>query len=252
MLGLFGRRRSSNGSGGAPDGILVRAERLGKQYGHGEVAVHALQDVDLALPGGELTVFVGPSGSGKTTLLNIVGGLDRPTAGSIVVEGLDLGALDERALTRYRRRQVGFVFQFFNLVPTLTARENVELVAELAEAPADVGDVLESVGLADRAEHFPAALSGGEQQRVALARALVKQPALILADEPTGSLDYETGIRVLDTMRRVTRERGNTVFLVTHNSEITRMADRVIHLRSGRVAEVQVNSSPVPPSELRW
>jgi len=252
MLGLFTGRRRQDGAGGSQDGILVRAEALTKQYGEGEVAVHALQDVNLALPRGELTVFVGPSGSGKTTLLNIVGGLDKPTAGRIVVAGLDLGTLDERSLTQYRRRQVGFVFQFFNLVPTLTARENVELVAELADDPADVDEVLASVGLADRADHFPAGLSGGEQQRVALARALVKRPALILADEPTGSLDYETGVRVLDTMRRVTREHGHTVFLVTHNSEITRMADRVIHLRSGHVAEVEVNEAPVPPSELRW
>ncbi len=246
------RRSAPPPSSAPPDALLARMEHMEKLYGTGEVAVHALIDVCLELPRGELVVFVGPSGSGKTTLLNIIGGLDHPTNGSITVAGQDLAGLPEAELTRYRRQKVGFVFQFFNLVPTLTARENVELVAELAESPADVGQVLESVGLGHRADHFPAALSGGEQQRVALARALVKRPDLILADEPTGSLDYETGIRVLETMRAVTRDSGHTVFLVTHNSEITRMADRVVHLRSGRVAEIEVNAEPVPPSQLRW
>ncbi|MCS6775287.1 MAG: ABC transporter ATP-binding protein [Chloroherpetonaceae bacterium] len=231
---------------------LAHLEHLEKQYGEGEIAVHALQDINLELPQGEFVVFVGPSGSGKTTLLNIIGGLDRPTRGRVVVAGRDLTNLDEAGLTRYRRDVVGFIFQFFNLVPTLTARENVELVAELARDPLDPMQVLAAVGLKDRAEHFPATLSGGEQQRVALARALVKRPALILADEPTGSLDYETGIRVLQVMREVTRDMGRSIFLVTHNSEITRMADRVVHLRSGRIAEVYVNPHPLAPEELRW
>ena len=235
----------------SPD-VLVRLEHVEKQYGEGEVAVHALQDVHLNLPHGEFVVFVGPSGSGKTTLLNIIGGLDRPTSGMATVAGRELTTLDEGGLTRYRRDVVGFIFQFFNLVPTLTAKENVELVAELARDPLDVGEVMSSVGLDGRGHHFPAALSGGEQQRVALARALVKRPALILADEPTGSLDYETGIRVLEVMRETTREFGRSIFLVTHNSEITKMADRVVHLRSGSISEVEVNPQPLEPKDLRW
>ena len=231
---------------------LALLEHLEKQYGEGEVAVHALQDINLNLPKGEFVVFVGPSGSGKTTLLNIIGGLDRPTGGKVNVAGRDLTTLDEKGLTRYRRDVVGFIFQFFNLVPTLTARENIELVAELAKDPMDVRDVLEAVGLGKRGDHFPAALSGGEQQRVALARAPVKRPALVLADEPTGSLDYETGIRVLELMRGVTREMGRSIFLVTHNSEITKMADRVVHLRSGRIDEVIENPEPLTPKELHW
>lgn len=245
-------RRNGGGSNAAAEEPLVRLRGLNKTYGEGEVAVHALAGIDLELPGGEFVVFVGPSGSGKTTLLNIIGGLDRPTSGEARVAGHDLGLLDERALTRYRRETVGFVFQFFNLVPTLTARENVELVAELAKDPLDAEEMLAAVGLRERADHFPASLSGGEQQRVALARALVKRPALVLADEPTGNLDYETGVRVLDVMRSVTRELGRTVLLVTHNNEITRMADRVVHLRSGHVAEVEVNPHPVAATELSW
>ncbi|HXG24141.1 MAG TPA: ABC transporter ATP-binding protein, partial [Chthonomonadales bacterium] len=197
-------------------------------------------------------VFVGPSGSGKTTLLNVIGGLDKPTSGRLVVAGRSLTEMDEATLTRYRREVVGFIFQFFNLVPTLTARENVELVAELVPNPMDVQEVLAAVGLADRADHFPAALSGGEQQRVAIARALVKRPALILADEPTGSLDYETGIRVLEVMQEACHGRTQGVFLVTHNQEITRMADRVVRLHSGQIAEVMPNPNPVPARELQW
>jgi putative ABC transport system ATP-binding protein len=238
--------------GGTAAGVLVSLDHVEKQYGEGDVAVHALQDIHLELPQGEFIVFVGPSGSGKTTLLNIIGGLDRPTSGKALVAGYDLTTLEESGLTRYRREVVGFIFQFFNLVPTLTARENVGLVAELAKAPLDVDSVLASVGLEGRGSHFPAALSGGEQQRVALARALVKRPALILADEPTGSLDYETGIRVLEVMRESTREIGRSVFLVTHNSEITKMADRVVHLRSGRISDIEVNANPLSPKELRW
>ncbi|MBM3493079.1 MAG: ABC transporter ATP-binding protein, partial [Armatimonadetes bacterium] len=183
---------------------------------------------------------------------NIIGGLDQPTAGTATIAGNDLGGLGDAGLTRYRRETVGFVFQFFNLVPTLTALENVELVADLVPNPLDARTVLEAVGLREHMGRFPSALSGGEQQRVALARALVKKPALVLADEPTGSLDYETGIRVLSVMRKVTREMGHSVLLVTHNSEITRMADRVIHLRSGRIAEVEHNQAPAAPEDLRW
>jgi putative ABC transport system ATP-binding protein len=240
------------GPAGAGNGVLVSLSHVEKIYGSGDVAVHALQDVCLDLPSGEFVVFVGPSGSGKTTLLNIIGGLDSPSSGSVAVAGHRLGGMGEAALTRYRREVVGFVFQFFNLVPTLTARENVELVAELVAEPMEAGEVLRAVGLQEHADRFPSALSGGEQQRVALARALVKSPALVLADEPTGSLDFETGIRVLAVMRSITRQLGRSVFLVTHNSEITRMADRVVHLRSGRIAEVETNPSPAPPEALKW
>ena len=235
-----------------PDDPLVVLDHVSKVYGTGEVAVHALHDVCLELPRGEFIVFVGPSGSGKTTLLNIIGGLDKPTSGTTRVAGADLGRLEENGLTRYRREKVGFVFQFFNLVPTLTALENVELVADLVPNPLNARKTLEAVGLAEHLDRFPSALSGGEQQRVALARALVKRPALVLADEPTGSLDYETGIRVLSVMLNVTREMGHSVLLVTHNNEITRMADRVIHLRSGSIAEIEVNASPVRAEDLRW
>jgi len=231
---------------------LVVLENLEKSYGDTATVVRALHGVTLNIPSGEFVVFVGPSGSGKTTLLNIVGGLDHPTSGKAIVAGQDLSSMDERLLTRYRRDVVGFVFQFFNLVPTLTARENIELVAELSPNPMDAREALEIVGLTDRGDHFPGALSGGEQQRVALARALVKRPALLLADEPTGSLDFETGIKVLTMMRRVTAGLRQTAFLVTHNSEITRMADRIVRLRGGEIAEVTVNESPVDPSELRW
>lgn len=234
------------------DDALVELEGVDKIFRLGEVEVAALREVTLTLPGGEFIVFVGPSGSGKTTLLNLIGGLDKPTRGRIVVAGHDLGRMREGALTAYRRDLIGFVFQFFNLVPTLTARENVELVAELASDPLEANQVLEEVGLADRVDHFPAALSGGEQQRVAIARSLVKRPALILADEPTGNLDYLTAIKVLEVMREISRAVARGVILVTHNTEITRMADRVVRLNSGRVAEVTENPSPAHPRDLRW
>lgn len=231
---------------------LVILERVTKRYGAGEVAVYALRDVSLRLPPGEFVVFLGPSGSGKTTLLNILGGLERPTSGRVIVAGHDLTAMSEAALTTFRREVVGFIFQFFNLIPTLTARENVELIAGLSQRPMDVRQALAAVELSDRMDHFPAALSGGEQQRVAIARALVKQPALILADEPTGSLDYDTGVRVLAAMRETTRGTGQSVFLVTHNQEIARMADRIVRLHSGQVAEEIVNPNPVSARELEW
>ena len=231
---------------------LIELEEVSKIYRLGEVEVAALRDITLTLPAGEFVVFVGPSGSGKTTLLNLIGGLDRPTAGEITVAGRRLGRLREGQLTAFRRDLVGFVFQFFNLVPTLTALENVELVAELAKDPLDPAEVLVEVGLGDRLHHFPAALSGGEQQRVAIARALVKRPSLILSDEPTGNLDYETAIRVLEVMREASHMVARGVVLVTHNQAITRMADRVVRLHSGRIAEVRQNPAPAPPAELVW
>ncbi|MBN1459301.1 MAG: ABC transporter ATP-binding protein [Armatimonadetes bacterium] len=218
----------------------------------GEVEVQAIAGVSLDLPAGEFIVFLGPSGSGKTTLLNMIGGLDRPTRGRIVIAGEEIGAFDDQRVTAYRRESVGFIFQFFNLIPTLTARENVELAAELVGSVDGSTRALEQVGLLDRADHFPAELSGGEQQRVAIARALVKQPLLILADEPTGSLDYETALRVLRSLRDTTREQGQSVLLVTHNSVIGQMADRVIRLRSGEVTEVTQNDSPADPESLSW
>ncbi len=223
-----------------------------KTYAMGEVEVRALAGISLELPPGEFVVVLGPSGSGKTTLLNVVGGLDRPTRGNVVVGGTDIGGMNDRQLTEYRRASVGFIFQFFNLIPTLTARENVELAAELVGDAGRAERALEQVELADRAGHFPAELSGGEQQRVAIARALVKNPLVMLADEPTGSLDYETALRVLRSLRDVTRAEKQSVLLVTHNQVIGEMADRVIRLRSGEITEVRENPSPAEPESLSW
>jgi putative ABC transport system ATP-binding protein len=235
---------------------FIHFDHVSKSYAVGELVVHALRDVTLALPEGELLVLLGPSGSGKTTLLNLVGGIDRPTSGSVRVGGQELSALDEDALTEYRRLTVGFVFQFFNLIPTLTALENVELVAELS-APADGRPredpriYLEAVGLGERADHFPGELSGGEQQRVAIARALAKRPRIILADEPTGNLDYETSIQVLNAFHEI-RLSGRTLLMVTHNPVIGEMADRVIRMRSGQIVSDQEVEHPVEPERLEW
>jgi putative ABC transport system ATP-binding protein len=231
---------------------IVALSDVWKTYAMGEVEVRALAGISLELPPGEFVVVLGPSGSGKTTLLNIVGGLDRPTRGSVVVAGTDIGGMDDQELTEYRRSSVGFIFQFFNLIPTLTARENVELAAELVGDADRAERALEQVELADRADHFPAELSGGEQQRVAIARALVKDPLVMLADEPTGSLDYETALRVLRSLRDVTRAEKQSVMLVTHNQVIGEMADRVIRLRSGEITEVRENASPAEPESLSW
>jgi len=231
---------------------LVLLDGVGKTYTMGEVAVTALANVNLSLPEGEFVVFLGPSGSGKTTLLNLIGGLDRPTRGRVVVAGQDLSRLDDVRLTEYRRSTVGFVFQFYNLIPTLTASENVELAAELVGARERTAWALQQVGLSERAGHFPAELSGGEQQRVAIARALVKNPPLILADEPTGNLDYETALVVLRSLRDLSSEQRRTVLLVTHNSVIARMADRVVRLRSGEITEVTHHPTPEAPEALSW
>jgi putative ABC transport system ATP-binding protein len=231
----------------------IRLEGVSKLYGRGEVAVHALKDVNLSIPHGQLVVFLGPSGSGKTTLLNIVGGIDVPTQGRVNVDGEEITALNASGLTDYRRRKVGFVFQFYNLVPTLTALENVELIAELTGARhVKAPEQLAAVGLADRMEHFPSALSGGEQQRVAIARALAKNPSLLLCDEPTGSLDLVTGRTVLGVLRDLQQRLGMTVLIVTHNSAIAGMADRVIRLRSGEIVDDRRNEDPIPPEELEW
>jgi putative ABC transport system ATP-binding protein len=231
---------------------LVQLRRVIKTYGEGTLAVHALRDVDLEIRPREFVVLLGPSGSGKTTLLNVIGGIEPPSAGEILVAGEDVGALDEEGRTRFRRETVGFVFQFFNLIPTLTALENVELVAELQRASAEASPMLERVGLGDRLDRFPAELSGGEQQRVAVARALAGHPMLLLGDEPTGALDLETGRIVLDVLRHTARELGRTVLIVTHNAAIGRMADRVLRMRDGEIVADVRNERPLEASELDW
>jgi putative ABC transport system ATP-binding protein len=231
---------------------VFQARGLAKHYRVGEVDVHALRDVDLDLFRGELVVLLGPSGSGKSTLLNILGGLDVPSAGTMRFLEHDLTKDDPDTLTRFRREHVGFVFQFYNLIPSLTARENVALVTEIAEHAMDPADALRLVGLEDRIEHFPAQLSGGEQQRVAIARAVAKQPDVLLCDEPTGALDFETGQRVLEVIERANRELGTTTAVITHNAAIAGMADRVIRMRSGRIVDVHRNERRMAPGELSW
>jgi putative ABC transport system ATP-binding protein len=239
------------GVGSAPRWTL-QTRRLAKVYRSGEVEVHALRGVDLALSEGELVVLLGPSGSGKSTLLNILGGLDVPSSGQVLFRGAEITAADEAALTRYRRDHVGFVFQFYNLIPSLTARENVALVTEIARAPMDPADALRLVGLAARLDHFPAQLSGGEQQRVAIARAIAKRPDLLLCDEPTGALDSATGILVLEAIEQVNRELGTTTAVITHNTVIGSMADRVVHIADGRIAHIEHPSARRRARELAW
>jgi putative ABC transport system ATP-binding protein len=231
---------------------VFRIKGVTKVYRMGEVRVDALRGIDLDLWSGELSALLGPSGSGKSTLLNILGGLDQPTAGTVLYRNRDLTATADRELTEYRRRHVGFVFQFYNLIPSLTARENVAVVTEISERPMKPADALALVGLTDRQDHFPAQLSGGEQQRVAIARAIAKNPAVLLCDEPTGALDSQTGIVVLEAIERVNRELGTTTVVITHNADIARMADRVIRLGDGRIVEASRNPARVPAAELSW
>jgi putative ABC transport system ATP-binding protein len=228
------------------------AEGLSKTYQMGDVAVHALQEVNLSIYRGEFIVLLGPSGSGKSTLLNILGGLDRPTSGKAIFAGHDLTAADEAGLTQYRREHVGFVFQFYNLIPSLTVRENVELVTDIAENPMPAIEALGLVGLAERLDYFPSQLSGGEQQRVAIARAIVKRPEVLLCDEPTGALDYATGKMVLEVIARINRELGTTAVVITHNAAIAGMADRVFRLGGGRIVHIEPNLHKLTPSELSW
>ena len=232
----------------------VRLTGVTKTYQMGASEVHALAGVDLDIPAGQFVVILGPSGSGKTTLLNVVGAIDTPTDGRVMAAGVELEGLDEEGRTRYRRASVGFVFQFFNLIPTLTAGENVELIAELTSEDAGerASEALGWVGLGDRIDHFPGQLSGGEQQRVAIARALAKHPPLLLCDEPTGELDFETGRSILSLLRRLNAQHGQTVLLVTHNAAIGETADRVLRLHSGRLVEDRTNPNPVPAEELEW
>jgi len=225
---------------------------LTKTYATGDVTVTALGGVDIELYAGELVVLLGPSGSGKSTLLNILGGLDRPSDGSVMFQGRDLAAMDDAGLTAYRRDHVGFVFQFYNLVASLTAVENVELVTEIAAQPMAAGDALDLVGLDARKHHFPAELSGGEQQRVAIARAIAKRPDILMCDEPTGALDSKTGTLVLDAIDRTNRELGTTTAVITHNAAIADMADRVIVIGDGRIQDVRDIARRKPPSEISW
>jgi putative ABC transport system ATP-binding protein len=235
-----------------PAETFFRASALRKIYRLGEIEIAALDGVDLELERGEFIVLLGPSGSGKSTLLNILGGLDVPSSGTVRFLDHDLASDDDASLTRYRREHVGFVFQFYNLIPSLTARENVELVTEIAARPMDAAEALRLVGLGDRLDHFPAQLSGGEQQRVAIARAVAKRPDVLLCDEPTGALDYETGKLVLAVLEKVNRELGTTVAIITHNAAIGGMADRVLRMRSGRVVSETVNEARKRPDELEW
>jgi putative ABC transport system ATP-binding protein len=232
--------------------VTLVARGLSKTYKTGDVEVRALRDVDFELYEHELAVLLGPSGSGKSTLLNILGGLDTPTTGDIRFRDHVLTNANEADLTRFRREHVGFVFQFYNLIPSLTARENVALVTEIAPHPLDPADALALVGLANRIDHFPAQLSGGEQQRVAIARAIAKQPEILLCDEPTGALDSKTGVLVLEAIERVNRELGTSTALITHNTVIASMADRVIHIADGRIDRIAINASRVPVSEIAW
>jgi putative ABC transport system ATP-binding protein len=235
-----------------PRAVVLWARDLTKIYQMGEVAVHALRGVDLDFYQGEFVVLLGPSGSGKSTLLNILGGLDVPTSGRVHFRDHDLTAAGERELTRYRRDHVGFVFQFYNLIPSLTARENVELVTDIVDDPMRADEALDRVALGERLDHFPAQMSGGEQQRVAIARAVVKRPELLLCDEPTGALDFQTGVLVLEVLERINRELGTTTVVITHNASIARMADRVIRLSDGRVASIEQNATKMPPADLAW
>jgi putative ABC transport system ATP-binding protein len=234
------------------NGVLFRVEGLTKEYVMGEVIVAALRGIDLDIRRGEFLCIVGPSGSGKSTLLNIIGGMDVPTEGKVFFEEEDLSKFSERKLTFYRRNHIGFVFQFYNLISNLTARENVEMATEISRDPLDPNRALDLVGLAERSDHFPSQLSGGEQQRVAIARAVAKRPEILLCDEPTGALDYSTGKVVLGLLRNVNRETGTTVVVITHNAAVGGMADRVVRLKDGRVEDLTVNEHPLEAEQIEW
>lgn len=231
---------------------ILYGRNLTKTYHMGEVDVQALLTVDMDIYEGELVVILGPSGSGKSTLLNILGGMDQPTTGTVFFRDNELTTLNDKGLTLYRRTRVGFVFQFYNLMANLTARENVELATELCEDPMDIDSVMRDVGLEERMGHFPAQLSGGEQQRVAIARAVAKNPDILLCDEPTGALDYKTGVQILKLLGTVNRQYRKTVVIITHNAAIGAMADRVIRMRSGEIVETVVNAEPVAPERIEW
>ena len=233
-------------------GAFVRFDQVKKTYRTGEVEIQALRDATFSVERGELCVIVGPSGAGKTTLLNILGGMDTLTEGRVFLGEEEISAYSPRQLTTYRRHDIGFVFQFYNLVPNLTALENVELASQICSSPLDAAQVLRSVGLGDRMSNFPAQLSGGEQQRVAIARALAKNPQLLLCDEPTGALDYTTGKAILQLLQDMSRRQGMTVIIITHNSALTAMADRVIQVKNGSVTSEEINAAPVPVEAIEW
>jgi putative ABC transport system ATP-binding protein len=232
--------------------VLMKAENLSKLYQMGELTVNAIKHVDLEIFKGEFVVILGPSGSGKSTLLNILGGMDTPTEGNVYMEGENIISFNDKKLTYYRRDKVGFVFQFYNLMGTLTARENVELATEICQDSLDIDEVMDTVGLGDRKDHFPAQLSGGEQQRVAIARAVAKNADLLLCDEPTGALDFETGIKILMLLKEINKKYNKTVVIITHNVPIGEMADRVIRMRSGVISEIKVNDDPIDPERIVW
>lgn len=232
--------------------LAYKIRGLTKVYGEGHSAVHALRGVDLDIPRGEIVVLLGPSGSGKSTLLNIIGGLDSATQGEAFFQDQNLTEMNDRQLTQYRRRQIGFVFQFYNLMPSLTARENVELVTEISDNPMEASKALELVGLKERVDHFPSQLSGGEQQRVAIARAIAKQPSVLFCDEPTGALDSVTGRAVLRVLRDVNQNLGATVLIVTHAAATGKMADRIIHFADGGVREIIENETKLEPEDIHW
>lgn len=232
--------------------VLMKLDRVTKTYIMGEITVEALKETSLEIYEGELLVILGPSGSGKSTLLNIMGGMDTPTSGAVYFQGENLSRAGQAHLTRYRRNEVGFVFQFYNLIPDLTAQENVELAADLVEKPLPAREVLAKVGLESRMDHFPSQLSGGEQQRVSIARAAVKNPRLLLCDEPTGALDNQTGRLILALLKQINRERKSTVAIVTHNTAIGAMAERIVRMSSGGIVETTVNQDPLPPERVEW
>lgn len=231
---------------------IMRLEHVGRTFQMGAVAVEVLKDISLEVKQSEVLAIVGPSGSGKSTILNLIGGLDQPTEGKVSFRHADLTRATASEMTRFRRDNVGFVFQFYNLVPNLTARENVQAAAELCKKPLDIDWTLDKVGLRERAHHFPAQMSGGEQQRVAIARAIAKSPPLLLCDEPTGALDFETGKRVLRVLLDLNHDLGMTVVLITHNTPLAQVAQRIVYLRSGRITHIEENASPIPPEEVVW
>lgn len=231
---------------------FIKVSNLTKNYQMGEVTVKAIQDITFTIKEGEFVVILGPSGSGKSTLLNVIGGMDVPSEGQVVFDEIDITNYNDKQLTSYRRNEVGFVFQFYNLMANLTARENVELATEICDNPLDIAEIMNAVELTDRQDHFPAQMSGGEQQRVAIARAVAKNPKILLCDEPTGALDFKTGLTILKLLSKINKEMKKTVMVITHNAAIGQMADRVIKLRSGKITEDHYNENPINPERIEW